>query len=414
MGLASAHVPQVMGMNSTSELKESGKSRRLWQALLVFMLVLVVASSAYYLWFADSADNAPALNSVEVQRGNIEDVVTAQGTLEPKAYVDVGVQVSGQLKKIYVDIGDTVKRGDLIAEIDSQIYESRVQADQAKIKTLGAQVEQQVAQLNLARQKFKRTKTLRQSKAISEESYLESEASLKVSEAQLQAIKAQLEETRSTLEGDRANLSYTKIYAPMDGTVVQQKAREGQTLNANQSAPVIVQLADLDTMTVRAQVAEADIMRLKPNLPIYFTTLGSSDRRWQGKIRQILPAPETINNVVLYNVLVDVDNHDRQLMTGMSTQMFFLLGSVKDALVVPVAVLGKRMLMQDNEQGHAYQIKQLVDKEAVEKIVYIGMMDRTKAEVRAGLKEGDRVVAPSAFSRANQNRGPSFRGGPRL
>ncbi|HBG32027.1 MAG TPA: efflux RND transporter periplasmic adaptor subunit, partial [Gammaproteobacteria bacterium] len=131
---------------------------------------------------------------------------------------------------------------------------------------------------------------------------------LRVAEARAASLKAQIEEARSTLAGDEANLGYTKIYAPMDGTVASQTAREGQTLNANQTAPVILQIADLGTMTVRAQVAEADVPRVQPGMDVSFTTLGSLNRRWQAVVRQILPTPEVINDVVLYNVLADVDN----------------------------------------------------------------------------------------------------------
>src|SRR5665811_620796 len=155
--------------------------------------------------------------------------------------------------------------------------------------------------------------------------------------------------------------------------MVDQKAREGQTLNANQTTPTILQLAKLDIMTVRAQVAEADVMRLRPALPVYFSTLGSGDRRWQATIRQILPTPEIINNVVLYDVLVDVDNHDRQLMTGMSTQMFFVLGMAEQVPLIPIAALGKRLSEEDNQNDAAYRIKAVTDQGVQEKTIHIGL-----------------------------------------
>jgi macrolide-specific efflux system membrane fusion protein len=386
--------------------------------ILVFLLLLAgIGGGAWYFKNAkgDAANSASGQTTISVIRGNIEDVVTAQGKLEPRDYVDVGAQVSGQLKTLHVDIGAVVKKGDLLAEIDPEIYVAQVKANEAKLKTMQAQQSQQEAQVAVAQKKYNRNKTLIKSNAVSQEVFEDADTDLKVAKAQLESTKAQIEEAQSTLEGDKAKLGYASIYAPMDGTVVAQSAKEGQTLNANQSAPVIMQLADLDTMTVRAQVAEADVMRLKTGLPVYFTTLGSQDRKWNGTVRQILPTPETVNDVVLYNVLVDVDNKDRQLMTGMSTQMFFVMDKAENVLVIPVSALGKRMAKEDNEQGLAYRVRVVTGKSTVEKVIHVGLMDRTKAEVKVGLGENDQLSvaapAPSASSSAQGGR----RGmGPRL
>ena len=204
----------------------------------------------------------------------------------------------------------------------------------------------------------------------------------------------------------------------MDGTVVTRTARLGQTLNANQTTPMILQLAKLDAMTVRAQVAEADVMRLKPDLPVYFTTLGAADRRWQGKVRQILPSPEVVNNVVLYNVLVDADNRDRQLMSGMSTQMFFVLGSAKDAMLIPIAALGQRLPGQDNAKGRAYQVKLVVEQGLQEKTVHVGLLNRRFAEIRDGVDAGDKLLSLSRLEEKskekNKSKGYPTAGVPRL
>ncbi len=367
------------------------------------MLILFGAGGYWYYQRtqAQSADPALAYQFVTIRKGHIEDVVTAQGKLETKEYVDVGAQVSGQLKKLNVQIGDVVKKGDLIAEIDPRVYQARVQVDEAHLKTLQAQLAEQQAQVTNARQVYERNRRLIKSNATSQETLEASESAWKEALARVASIKAQIEEQRSTLDGDQTNLSYTKIYAPMDGTVVSQTAQEGQTLNANQQAPVIVQLANLDRMTVRAQVAEADVMRLKPGTPVYFTTLGAQDRRWHGKVRQILPTPEVINDVVLYNALVDVDNRDRQLMSGMSTQMFFVLGEANNVPLIPIAALGKRAKDQDNNQGQAYHVKVKDGRTVTDRIVYIGLMNRTMAEIRSGLAAGAEVAMKGVGGAAN-------------
>ena len=190
----------------------------------------------------------------------------------------------------------------------------------------------------------------------------------------------------------------------MDGTVVDQKARAGQTLNANQQTPMILQLAKLDLMTVRAQVAEADVMRLTPNLPVYFSTLGAGERRWKATVQQILPTPQVINNVVLYDVLIDVDNQDRQLMTGMSAQIFFVLGKVENVPLLPVTALGERLPKEDNLQGAAYRIKEITSQGTEEKIVHIGLKNRRFAEVHDGVNIGSQVKLQSKNTEKNSRK----------
>lgn len=372
------------------QAKPSSTARRV-KIIITLAVICGLAYGGWHIWQkrAEKESAAKRVTVVTVEKGDIEEVVTAQGKLEPKEYVDVGVQVSGQIKKLYVDVGHIVKKGDLIADIDPKVYQSKVEADEARIKTLEAQLAQQEAQLLLAGQQFERTKKLLETNAVSREAYDSADAQLKIAKAQKEALEAQLQEARSTLAGDQANLGYTKIYAPMDGTVVLADTKEGQTLNATQSAPRVVQLANLDTMTVRAQVAEADIMRVKEGGEVYFTTLGASGRKWNGIVRQILPSPNVVNEVVLYSVLVDADNKDRQLMSGMSTQMFFVMGRANNVPLVPVAALGKRVSKEDKGAALAYRVR--MEGKDNEKIIHVGLMSRTMAEVKEGLAEGDKV-----------------------
>ncbi len=355
-------------------------------------LLLVVTGTGFFTEWSGSKNEGPDYETVAVILGDIEENVTAQGKLEPKEYVDIGVQVTGQLQKIHVSIVDDVRAGQWLAEIDPRIYAARVQADKARLQNLEAQLREQEAQIVLAEQQLYRNRNLIDSRAISQEILQTSEANLKVARARAASIQAQMEEVRSTLLGDQANLGFTKIYAPMDATVVQQIAREGQTLNANQQTPMLMQLAKLDVMTARAQVAEADIFSIRTGMSVYFTTLGEEDRTWNGVVRQLLPSPEVINSVVLYNVLVDVDNQDRRLMTGMSTQMFFVLGRARQVLLAPTPVLRNRLPDADDQSGKAYRIKTMGPAGIEEKTVHVGLKTRRLAEVTQGLAEGDRVI----------------------
>ena len=304
-------------------------------------LVLLAAAAAAWWWTQQGGGkaDAPALATATVVRGDIEDAVSALGAVQPLAFVDVGTQVSGQLRRLAVNVGDMVKQGQLLAEIDTAVLTAKVQAGEATLQSLAAQIDEKQAQLALAEQQFKRNTAMFAEDAVSRDTLDTSRASTQVINAQVAALKAQRQQTAANLRVVQADLGYARILAPMPGTVVSMNAREGQTLNASQQAPTLMRLARLDDMTVVTQVSEADVARLTVGTPAYFSTLGRPDRRWQGQVRQILPTPETVNNVVLYNVLFDVDNSDRALMTQMSAQVFFVLAKAEGALLVPVAAL---------------------------------------------------------------------------
>ena len=198
----------------------------------LFALAGLIAGGWY--WYA-SAARQPEQNAqqpITVTRGTIQEVVTAQGKLEAKQYVDVGTQVSGQIKKLHVDIGDTVKQGQLLAELDPRVYQAQVEANEARLSSLRAQLNQQKAQLTLAEQNFNRNRDLFGVNAVSQQALQESETEAAVARAQVASIQAQIQETESNIKGNQTNLSFTKIYAPMAGTVTTRPAREGQTLRA--------------------------------------------------------------------------------------------------------------------------------------------------------------------------------------
>ena len=386
------------------------------------ILAVLIGGGLYWYTGAAGAPKRDVLVPITVTRGTVEALVTAQGKLEAKQYVDVGTQVSGQLKAIHVDIGDTVTKGQLLAEIDPRVYQAQVEAGEAHLNSLRAQLNQQKAAAVLAEQNLKRNQNLITANAVSQQALQETESQASVARAQVDSIAAQIQETESNLKASRTNLSYTKIYAPMAGTVTTLPTKEGQTLNANQTAPIVLQVANLDLMTVRAQVAEADVSSLKENMPVYFTTLGNSDHRWTGKVRQVLPSPQIVNDVVLYDVLIDAKNEGRQLMTGMTTQVFFILGKADNALVIPAELLTRRAAKEDNDKGNAYRVAVVTEAGREQRVIHVGLQTRTQAEVVDGLQEGERVAAtrpaPSTAQANNQQRGgnnaPRVNRGPQL
>ncbi|MDD3021803.1 MAG: efflux RND transporter periplasmic adaptor subunit [Alphaproteobacteria bacterium] len=376
-------------------------------ALFLFLFGIMAAAALYFFYFpqnnsASTASGGKIVATVTV--GNIKTEVTSQGTLEPRNYVDVGAQVSGQITKLHFDIGDDVTEGDLIAEIDPEIYESQIASDNAQLSMLEAQKKEKQATLKQAQRDYNRYANLVKNQAISRETFEQSETDLNVAKAQIDYLDAQIQQAQSELDKDKTNLNYTKIYAPMTGTIVSLDVQEGETVNANQTTPTIGRVADLDTMTAQAQVAEADVSRLKDGMDVYFTTLGSNSRKWVGHVRQILPTPVTENNVVLYSVLVDVDNKDRALMTGMTTQMYFVLGNAENALLIPVSALVKRVVQSDTKEGQAYLIKipMAQPDSSQDKTVIVGLTDRTSAQIISGLSEGDSVLVPQISTDAAQ------------
>ena len=318
-----------------------GRSRIINRYTLGLLALVVLGGAAYaaWRWMAQQQNPRDRYQITTVQRGDIEDLVTATGTVQPRDYVDVGAQVSGQLRKIHVEVGSVVEAGDLLAEIDPTVLKANVDARRAGLRNLRATMLDREAQLTLAEVQYTRQKNLMAADATTAESLQQAEAALRSARAQIAALQAQIEQSESTLRADEANLGYARILAPISGTVVSITARQGQTLNANQQAPTVLRVADLSTMTVQTQVSEADVSKLRQGMEVYFTTLGSQGRRWYGKLRKVEPTPTVTNNVVLYNALFDVPNANRALMTNMTAQVFFIAAQARDALFVPAAAV---------------------------------------------------------------------------
>lgn len=340
------------------------------------------------LWIAYGAlfgGESVSYRTATATRGTVELTVTALGSLQPKDYVDVGAQVSGQLKIVYVDVGDDVKEGDLLAEIDAKTSETEFAAARARLAQLESELAGSRAELTLAQRQYKRNLDLSKIDAVSRDDLDTTETAVQTVTAQIGSLKAQIEQQKSTVEGAEVNLGYTKIYAPMTGTVTAQTALQGQTLNANQTAPNILTISDLSTMTVEAEVAEADVGRLAEGMPVYFTTLGAANERWRSTVRQVLPTPEIENDVVLYTVLVDIANPDGKLMKDMTTQVFFLLGEAKDAITVPVGAVN------ESADGQTY-VTVMTEDGPRQRQVEVGLTNRISAEIKSGLDEGEMVV----------------------
>ncbi|WP_349043354.1 efflux RND transporter periplasmic adaptor subunit [Brucella melitensis] len=397
-----------LGQQPASARKRAKGKRRWW---LWLSAAAIIIGAGWYFYGSYKADGEKSSYLAEtVTRGDIENAITAVGTLSALRSVNVGAQVSGQLKSVKVEVGDHVKQGQLIAEIDPSPFEKKVEIAGAQLDNLKAQLLSKDAQLTLKKLNAARQKSLLATRGVSQTTVDQANADLLMAEAEVKALNAQIRQQEAQLASDKVDLGYTFIYSPMEGTVVDEAAKEGETLNAVQSAPTIVTVADLKVMTVEAQVSEADISKLKPGMPVYFTLLGQPDKRFTGTLRQIKPTPATDNNVVLYYALFDVPNPTGELMIDMSAQVYFVLGEAKDVLVVPTAAL------TDKQKGGKPQVTVKVADESgtlVERPVKVGVRNRVLAEIQSGLEEGDRVVVTAATGNGaaggERGRRPSMR-----
>lgn len=393
-----------------------GRKKRRSRLWLWLPVVLAVAGTGYYAWSQYKASTSTAAVITQaVVRGDIENAVTAVGTLDSIKSVDAGAQVSGQLKVLHVDIGDKVTQNELIGEIDPATIQNKIEIDQAELANLQAQLVSKKAQLVLKQANIDRQRNLVATRSVSQSVLDQAIADLAAAEADVNALEAQIRKQKATLAGDEVDLGYTKIYAPMAGTIAAVPVKEGQTLNASQTAPTIATIADLSTMTVKAQVSEADVSKLKIGMDAYFTLLGQPGKRYTGKLRQIQPTPDIENNVVLYYALFDVPNPDGDLMISMSAQVFFVESAAKDVLIAPSSAIntvsGSRRAGPNGEPRKA-EVTVLNSSGATEtREVEVGIRNRVNAEIRSGLKEGELVVVGtgSDSSATSANRGTNNR-----
>lgn len=329
-----------MSISDTDSNNSMDKTPLKHKRLISVVVILLLAGAGYYYWRSSGEQEMqtqPLIATIEI--GDIENTITAAGSLQPYDFVEVGAQVNGILETLHVDIGDVVEEGQLLAEIDARIQEARVDASRASIEAQEAQIAARNASLELARANALRQERLMAADATSQLDYDNAINSLASAEASLIQLEKQIQQSLASLESDETQLEFSRIYAPAAGTVVSLEMNEGRTINANQQAPTILRIADLDTMTVETEISEADIGRITRGMEVYFTTLGGGNRRWYSELRQILPTPVIENNVVLYTGLFDVDNSDASLLSDMTAQVYFVTSSARNVLTVPLGAL---------------------------------------------------------------------------
>lgn len=360
--------------------------------------LLALTLLALVVWLAWPGKTPDPVLAATVTRQDVEQTVLASGVLQAIEQVDVGAQVSGQVTYLAVEAGQQVKQGDLLAEIDPLIAQNNLKTAEAELASRRAQLKIKQAQLKQNELAWRRQQQMFRQEASSRADLESAEAQLAVTRAELQSAQADIDNALIKVERTKTELGYNRIQAPMDGTVVSIVTRQGQTLAASQTVPTLLKLANLDTMTVKAQISEADVTKVRAGMPVYFTLIGDPDRRYHGTLRTVELAPTNINEqsanttttsnaAIYYYALFDVPNPDHQLRVAMTTQVTIVLGERKQVLAIPQTALGKKLgeneyevtLFKEDGQKETRRIK-------------TGMKDDIKIEVVSGLDEQDKVT----------------------
>ncbi|BCS54172.1 macrolide transporter subunit MacA [Geobacter sp. SVR] len=346
---------------------------------------------------------------------DLEESVLATGILKAFKTVAVGAQVNGQLKTLHVALGDKVKKGQLLAEIDPVLPQNTLKDAEAQVDNLQAQKRSKQALLKQYEFAYQRQSQMNAKDAGSKADLEVAQAQLESTRHDISSLEAQIRKAIIAVDTARANLGYTRIHAPIDGTVISIDTEEGQTVVSNQTATTILTLATLDTMTVKAKISEADVTRVKPGLPTYFTLLGDGDTRYYGKLRAIEPAPVSngtttagtgstgsSSSAIYYYGLFEVPNPDNTLKVSMTTQVAVVLNQAKQTLCIPVSALGEK-----RNDGKT-TVRVLVGEQAETRTIRTGMSNNVQIQVLDGLKEGEKVIIgdSSSLPKTDSNRMP--------
>lgn len=378
-----------------------------------FAVLLVLAGSGGAAWwyFLGQPEAKTVPQTTLVARQDIETTVLASGVLEASSLVSIGAEVSGRIEALHVKLGQSVKRGDLIAEIDRLDQENAVKSAEAALAGIEAQKRYQEAVLVKAEAALDRSQQLSVGSLVSRTDLDTAQAAVGQAKAQIDQLSAQIDQAELTVESAKLNLARTSIVAPSDGTVVALVVEEGQTLNANSTTPTIAKIANLDTMVIKAEISEADVVKVQPGQRVYFTILGEPDNRIQATLREVEPAPTSIGTdtstntattAIYYNGIFDVPNPSHRLRISMTAEVTIVLDAARDALVLPAALLTRRAPDGTSTVSVFDPATERVELREVK----VGINNNVSAQILSGLDEGEQVVNGSTGTAGTPANGP--------
>lgn len=432
----------------------------------IIALVIIALGALAYTFFKPK-ETTPNYLTATAEMGDIENNVMASGKVKALNTVDVGAQVSGEVTRLFVEVGDEVKKGDLIAQIDQVTQKNNLSNEQASLeqseaalqsaraeslsrqaglKSAYADLASRQSELKQAQSDFMRLQSLVAIDAISQQEYDTQATSVETAKAAVANARAAIETAKAAIATTEANinsqqaalrksqtnvstaqedLSYTTIRAPMAGTVVSVTTEQGTTVNANQTAPTIVTLADLSTVRINAQISEADVINVQAGLPVYFNIIGNPDQKFDSVLKAIEPAPESISDTsstdaaIYYVGYIEVPNTDRRFRIDMTAQVYIVIDQAKNALLIPSAALqpagstkNAKNAKASNDEPNVKTAKVRVlkaDGQVVEQIVKTGINNRVNVQILSGLNKGDEVIlSEEGPAKANARGGRPF------
>lgn len=362
------------------------------RSVFILLGLLLAGSTAFLIFRSNQPESPPTLQTTTVLRMDLEETVLATGTINAYKTVEVGAQVSGQLEKLHVALGDRVEKGILLAEIDPILQQNSLKEATAELENIDAQIVSKQALLEQYQKAYDRQLQMIEHQATSTADLESARAQLDSTRADLDALAAQLRKARIAVDTAQANLGYTRISAPISGVVISIDSEEGQTLVSSQAVSTILTLANVDKMTVKAEISEADVTKVTPGMEVYFTILGEPDNKRSATLRAIEPGPvedatsSSSSSAVYYNGLFDIDNSDHHLRVGMTAEVTIILARANNVLAAPVAILRdtqtKKTTMVDIiRDGHPQPVE-----------VTLGLNDKIHVELKQGVEEGDQLV----------------------
>ena len=390
------------------------------KCFFILLGLLIAAGVAYYFFSSNNKQETTYLTE-SVTRGSIEKTVVASGSVESVNEVDVGAQASGKITKLYVKLGQEIKKGEMIADIDSTTQINTLNTKKAALVSYQAQLKAKKTAYDVALSSYNRLSKLYTQKATSLDSVNTAKSTLDNAKAEMGAIEANIKQAEIEVNTAETNVGYTKITAPMDGTVISVPVSEGQTVNASQTTPTIVTIADLSKMKIKPEISEGDITKVKAGQEVSFTILSDNQTVYHSVIDSVDPANTTTSDssstssstssssssttsAIYYYANVLIDNPDRTLRIGMTTENNIKIANAKDVLLVSNMAIQKR----DGKSS----VNVLNDKNQPEqRKVETGVQNDFKTEIKSGLNEGEKVIVSQV---ANGEQVGSMPRGPRM
>lgn len=401
---------EIMTFFAGQTMEKTATKRRNYKKYAIYGTIILAAGFLLLRLFGQSE---PISYITEpVKRQDIEKVVNAAGEVRASELVTIGAQVSGKIEKLYVSVGQNVKKGDMIAEIDSTTQQNEVDSTKAKLKSYQAQLTAAQITEKVAQQQYDRTKKLAEQKAASAEDLENAEDVLATAKSKVTELESTIKETEIALSTAETNLGYTRITATLDGTVVSVPVKVGQTINAAMNTPTIVQVADLSKMEILIEISEGDVTNIKPGVKVSYAVLADLDRTYETTLKSIDPGLTLLTNgeytevvsadqAIYYYGRLLVDNPDGVLRIGMTTQNIIYVENADNVLTIPVlAVKG----------GADDEYVDILTSDGVQRRhIKTGITDGMRVEVKEGLNEGDNVILAQMSSSeisdvANNNR----------